>query len=101
LTPLSGVNRDLVCFCHAIRESMMKTPQLLHHKSSGRGYARLRRKFHWFGKWGTPEAEQRYRQWLETLDLSSAPAMKTTLLLLTARFMEHGKRHRNNPFPYE
>jgi hypothetical protein len=72
---------------------MMKTPKLLLHKTSGRAYARLNRKFHWFGQYGTAESQQRFQQWLAEIHLKSDGTRATTLLLLSSRFMEHAKRH--------
>jgi hypothetical protein len=39
-----------------------RLPALTHHKPSGRARVRIKGRDFWLGKWGTPEAEERYRR---------------------------------------
>ena len=39
-----------------------RTPVHRPHKASGQGYVRIDRQFHYTGKWGTPEADEKADQ---------------------------------------
>jgi integrase len=76
-------------------------PPLKHHASTGRAYVRLDGRFHYFGKWGTPEAYQRHARFVAELAASGGhvlpPPDVITIMELCAVYIEHATAYYRNP----
>lgn len=75
-------------------------PPLHHHRASGQGRVKLHGKHLYFGPWGAPETEQKYRRWAAELIASegvlSAPTPSKAPLLvseLAAMYAAHVARY--------
>lgn len=75
-------------------------PPLKHHTSSGRAFIRLDKRFHYFGKWGTPEAYQRYARFVAELAASGGqvlpPQDVLTVYELCAVYLKHAMTYYRN-----
>lgn len=68
----------------------MRVPSHRLHKPSGRGRVTLGNRTYYTGKWGTPEAEARYRQLLA--EWLPSHSQSTTVARVVSAFMRHAQR---------
>jgi integrase len=78
-----------------------RVPRLCHHKASGQATVYYHGKLHYLGRWGTPEAKQRYDEFVANLPKPGAkviaePAFEPAVLLVgevAVRYQAHAEKY--------
>lgn len=72
-----------------------KAPKLSHHKATGRAFVKFSGKFHYFGKWGSPEAQAAYEEWVRDQERlrDSTGRLTTRVDRLCVEFLRHAQEY--------
>jgi integrase len=74
-----------------------RTPQLTHHKATGRARVRFNGRDYYCGKWGSREAQRRYEwliaQWKQSGGRPPQATGSQTIVELIAAYLAHAKQH--------
>lgn len=79
----------------------MRIPQMRHHTTHGLAYARHRGRCVYFGPWGSPRAESKYRAWVTALlhqdDRPAPPPSVATVAEACAAYEAHASSRYVHP----
>ncbi|MCA8996748.1 MAG: tyrosine-type recombinase/integrase [Planctomycetaceae bacterium] len=68
-----------------------KPPKLSHHKATGRAFVKFLGKFVYFGRWGSPESQTAYEEWIREQERLRDPTGRLTTRIdrLCVEFLKH------------